>query len=113
MEGSRQRVRRRRKEEFGPNQEQVEAMLERLETVNQVQALHLASIADEDPARIAARQAMVDAARSGARTAELDRAQQEVLRWMNLWFSGGYQIVAYGRDIGPAEAAVHASPVVL
>jgi len=103
----------RKKKEFGPNQEQVDALLERLETLNQFQALHLASIAYEDPARTGARKSMVDSARSSGRAAELDRAQQEVMRWMNLWFSGGFQIVGYGRDISPAEAAVNASPVVL
>jgi hypothetical protein len=32
---------------------------------------------------------------------------------MNLWFSGGFQIAGYGRDITPAEAAVGAAPIVL
>jgi len=103
----------RRKKEFGPNQDAVDLFLERLETVNQSQALMLAGIAEADPSLHAAREAMLVAARRGEREAQLDRAQQEVTRWVNTWFSGGFPISGYGRDISPAEAAVKASPVVL
>jgi hypothetical protein len=99
--------------EFGPNQDEVDRLLERLETVDQNQALFLASLDGDDPARLAARQALRGAARSSGRERELKAAQAEVTRWMNLWFSGGFQIAGYGRDITPAEAAVGAAPVVL
>ena len=103
----------RKKKEFGPNQDEVDALLERLETVNQNQALLLAGLAQGDPDLHAARQAMLEAARQGGREAQLDRAQQEVTRWVNAWFTGGFPISGYGRDISPAEAAVNAAPVVL
>lgn len=99
--------------EFGPNQAQVDALLERLEAVDQGQALLLANLASDDPARRHARQVMLEAARRAGREKELKRAQQEVTRWVNTWFSGGFQISGYGRDITPGEAAVHAAPVVL
>lgn len=105
-----------KKREFGPNQEQVDQALARLEMVDYGQALLLASLADDgaaDPERHQARSAMLEAARRGGREKELRTAQDEVQRWVNLWFSGGPQISAYGRDITPAEAAVHAAPVVL
>lgn len=99
--------------EYGPNQDEVDALLERLELVDQGQALLLAGLGGDDPARRNARQAMLAAARRGGREKELHRAQREVTRWVNTWFSGGYQIAGYGRDITPGEAAVHAAPVVL
>lgn len=101
------------KDEFGPNQDQVDALLERLELVDQGQALFLAGLAADDPARHAARQAMLKAARRGRRENELRAAQDAVTRWVNSWFSGGFQISGYGRDITPGEAAVNAAPVVL
>jgi len=101
------------KNEFGPNQAEVDALLERLEAVDQGQALLLANLASDDPARRRARQVMLEAARRGGREKELQRAQREVTRWVNTWFSGGYQLSGYGRDITPGEAAVHAAPVVL
>lgn len=101
------------KNEFGPNQAEVDALLERLESVDQGQALFLANLATDDADRGRARQAMLVAARRGGREKELQRAQREVTRWVNTWFSGGYQIAGYGRDVTPGEAAVHAAPVVL
>ena len=103
----------RKKKEFGPNQGEVDALLERLETVEQNQALLLAGLSEADPALHAARQSMLEAARRGGREAQLDRAQKEVTRWVNTWFTGGFPISGYGRDISPAEAAVKAAPVVL
>jgi hypothetical protein len=102
-----------KKKDFGPNQDEVDAFLERLETVDQGQALFLAGLASDDGARHAAREAMREAARRGGREAAVDRAQQEVTRWVNTWFSGGFQLSGYGRDITPAQAAVDAAPVVL
>lgn len=101
------------KAEFGPNQEEVDQLLERLETVDQNQALFLASLDGKDSERHRARAAMLKAARAGGRERQLKAAQQEVTRWVNLWFSGGFQIAGYGRDISPAEAAVGAAPAVL
>jgi hypothetical protein len=103
----------RKKKEFGPNQDEVDALLARLETVEQNQALLLAGIATADPDLHAAREAMLEAARRGGREAQLDRAQREVTRWVDTWFTGGFPISGYGRDISPAEAAVNAAPVVL
>ena len=101
------------KNEFGPNQDEVDRLLERLETVDQHQALFLASLDDDVSARHAARLAYRAAAKKAGRQRELKAAQDEVTRWWNLWFSGGFQIAGYGRDVTPAEAAVGAAPVVL
>jgi hypothetical protein len=101
------------KADFGPNQDEVVALLKRLKAVDQPQALLLASLAKDDAARHAAREAILQTARAGEREAELRRAQDEVTRWVNRWFSGGFQIAGYGRDITPADAAVGAAPVVL
>jgi hypothetical protein len=101
------------KSEFGRNQIQVDELLERLEKVDQGEALFLAGISGGDEARSQARTAMLDAARRGGRERELGAAQDEVTRWLNTWFSGGHEIVGYGRDITPAEAAVNAAPAVL
>lgn len=101
------------KKDFGPNQDEVDALLERLETVDQGQALFLAGLARDDEATQAARNAMLDAARRGAREDVLDRAQREVTRWVNTWYAGGFQLSGYGRDITPAQAATDAAPVVL
>jgi hypothetical protein len=103
----------RRKSEFGPNQERVDDLLERLETVDQGQALFLASLAGDDSSRRAARSAVLAAARASGRQKELDAAQREVTRWVNTWFSGGFQLSGYGRDVTPGEAAVGAAPVIL
>jgi hypothetical protein len=102
-----------RRNEFGPNQAEVDGLLERLETVDQNQALFLASFDSDDPARHEARLAMRTAAKGAGRERALKAAQQEVTRWMNTWFSGGFQIAGYGRDITPAQAAVGAAPLVL
>jgi hypothetical protein len=101
------------KNEFGPNQDDVDQLLERLESVDQNQALFLASFDGEDPARRRARNAMRDAANAAGRERQLKAAQDEVTRWVNTWFSGGFQLSGYGRDITPAEAAVGAAPIVL
>ena len=81
--------------------------------MDQPQALFLAGLASDDAARRDAREAMLETARAGGREAELQRAQDEVKRWVNRWFSGGFQIAGLGRDITPADAAVGAAPVVL
>ena len=99
--------------EFGPNQDEVDRLLERLETVDQSQAMFLASLADDDPERRRARQAVLEAARAAKRERELKAAQAEVTQWVNMWFTGGFQISGYGRDVSPAQAAVNAAPVVL
>lgn len=101
------------KNEFGPNQAQVDALLKRLEMVDQGQALLLAGLAADDSARQGPRRAMLEAARRGRREKELRRAQREITRWVNTWFSGGFQLSGYGRDITPGEAAVGAAPVIL
>ena len=101
------------KKEFGRNQAQVDELLERLEKVDRGQALFLGGMGGADPARSRARLAVLDAARRGGRERELRAAQQEVARWLNTWFSGGFEIAGYGRDITPAQAAVDASPLVL
>jgi hypothetical protein len=103
-----------KKREFGPNQDQVDELLERLETVDHGQALFLAGLAANDSAeRRGARRAMTEAARRAGRERELRAAQDEVTHWVNTWFSGGFQLAGYGRDITPAQAAVDAAPVVL
>lgn len=81
--------------------------------MDQGQALFLAGLGGDDPARSRARDAMLEAAKRGGRRRELRRAQDEVTHWVSLWFSGGYQISGYGRDITPAQAAVDAAPLVL
>ena len=91
------------KNEFGPNQDDVDQLLERLERVEQNQALFLASFGD-DPARQRARRATREAALAAGRERQLKAAQDEVTRWMNTWFSGGFQIAGYGRDETPAQA---------
>ena len=101
------------KADYGPNQVEVVALLERLKAVDQPQALFLAGLASDDAAHQAAREAMLQAGRDGGREAALRRAQDEVTKWVNRWFSGGFQIAGYGRDITPADAAVGAAPVVL
>lgn len=101
------------KNEFGPNQDEVDALLERLETVDQAQAMLLASLSGDDVERQRARAAVLAAARSGGREGPLRAAQREIERWVNTWFSGGFQISGYGRDETPGEAAVNAAPVVL
>jgi hypothetical protein len=63
------------KKEFGPNQDEVDRLLERLETVDQHQALFLASLDDEYPARHAARLAYRAAAKKAGRQRELQAAQ--------------------------------------
>ncbi len=99
--------------EFGPNQERVDALLVRLENVDQVQAMFLAGLTANDRERRRAREAMLAAARRSGREKELHRAQDEVRRWVNGWFSGGPQLSGYGRDVTPGEAAVNAAPLVL
>jgi hypothetical protein len=99
--------------EFGRNQSQVDELLVRLERVDHGEALFLAGIGADESTRSRAREAMLDAARRGGRERELGAAQQEVSRWLNTWFSGGYEIAGYGRDVTPAEAAVNAAPAIL
>ena len=101
------------KADYGPNQDEVVALLRRLKAVDQSQALFLAGLASDDADRRDARETMLGTARAGGREAELQRAQDEVKRWVNRWFTGGFQIAGYGRDITPADAAVGAAPVVL
>jgi hypothetical protein len=101
------------KNEFGPNQDDVDQLLERLERVDQNQALFLASFGGEDPARDRARRALRETARSASRERQLKAAQDEVTQWVNMWFSGGFQLSGYGRDVTPAQAAVGAAPMVL
>lgn len=101
------------KNEFGPNQDDVDQLLERLERVDHGQALFLASFGADDPARDQARRALREAARTGRRERQLKAAQDEVTRWVNTWFSGGIEISGYTRDITPAQAAVGAAPLVL
>ena len=90
------------KNQFGPNQDDVDQLLERLERVEQNQALFLASFGDEpERARRATRQAALAVGRGA--TAE-GPPRTRVTRWMNTWFSGGFQIAGYGRDETPAPA---------
>ena len=76
-------------------------VFERLKTVDQTQALFLAGLVNDDPAWHGAREAMLDAARAADARPFLRRAQDEVTRWVNRWFSGGFQMSGYGRDISP------------
>ncbi len=99
--------------EFGPNQDHVDAVLARLESVDYGEALLLASLAGDDPERRRAREATVAAARQSGREKPLRAAQDEVRRWVSRWYSGGPQISGYGRDITPAQAALDAAPAVL
>jgi hypothetical protein len=101
------------KNEFGPNQDEVDELLERLEKVDHSQAMFLASFGNDDPARHRARLALREAARAAGRERQLKAAQDEITQWMSLWFSGGFQIAGYGRDITPAQAAVGAAPMIL
>jgi hypothetical protein len=101
------------RKEFGPNQDQVDAVLARLESVDYGEALLLASLAGDDPERRRARDAVLAAARRSGREKALRAAQDEVRRWVNRWYSGGPQLSGYGRDISPAQAALDAAPVVL
>jgi hypothetical protein len=101
------------KNEFGPNQDEVDQLLERLERVDQNQALFLASFGGDDPARDRARRALRETARTAGRERQLKGAQDEVTQWVNMWFSGGFQLSGYGRDVTPAQAAVDAAPMVL
>ena len=101
------------KNEFGPNQDAVDQLLERLERVDHGQALFLASFGADDPSRHRARGALREAARTASRERQLKAAQDEVTRWVNTWFSGGIEISGYTRDITPAQAAVGAAPMVL
>jgi hypothetical protein len=98
--------------DFGPNQEEVDRLLERLEHIDHDQAMFLASFGGDDLARERARSALRQAAQASGRERQLEKAQDEVTRWVNTWFSGGHQISGYGRDITPAQAAVGAAPMV-
>ncbi len=99
--------------EFGPNQHQVDELLERLEHVTHEMAMFLATFDADAPDRRRARQTMRQAAIDGGRQRELGAAQREVEAWVNDWFAGGPLIAGYGRDITPAEAAARAAPMVL
>jgi hypothetical protein len=99
--------------EFGPNQDEVGAMLERLDGVTQEMAMFLATFDPDSPERRRSREAMRQAAARGGRERPMRAAQQEVVAWVNRWFAGGPRISGYGRDITPAEAAANAAPAVL
>lgn len=99
--------------EFGPNQEQVDALLARLDFLNQEEAMFLASFDSDDSQRRRARDAMRRAAVTGGRGKELEAAQRKVEAWVDRWFAGGSQVSGYGRDVTPAEAAARAAPPVL
>lgn len=101
------------KNEFGPNQDQVDAMLERLDHVTHEMAMFLGTVEADAPDRRRARQAVRQAAIDARRVRELGAAQREVEAWVNRWFAGGPMIAGYGRDITPAEAVARAAPVVL
>ena len=101
------------KNEFGPNQDQVDELLERLEHVTHEMAMFLGTFDPHAPDRRRARQAMRQAAIDAGRERELGNAQREVEAWLNDWFAGGPMIAGYGRDITPAEAVARAAPVVL
>ena len=99
--------------EFGPNQDEVDAMLERLDRVTHEMAMFLGTFDPDAPEHRAAREAMRRAAIGSGREKQLRAAQREVEAWVNRWFAGGPQIAGYGRDITPAEAAARAAPAVL
>lgn len=102
-----------KRKEFGPNQDDVDAVLARLQSVDYGEALVLASLAGDVGGRTAARAAMVGLARSSGREKALRAAEEEVRLWVNRWYAGGPQISGYGRDISPAEAARDAAPVIM
>lgn len=101
------------KNEFGPNQDEVDVILERLDLVTQEMAMFLATFDPDSPERRRSREAMRQAAARGGRERPMRSAQQEVVAWVNRWFAGGPRIAGYGRDITPAEAAANAAPAVL
>ena len=101
------------KNEFGPNQDRVDAMLERLDRVTHEMAMFLGTFDPDAPERRTARDAMRQAAIDSGREKQLRAAQHEVEAWVNHWFAGGPRIAGYGRDITPAEAAARAAPVIL
>ena len=103
---------RKAKKEFGPNQDQVDALLVRLEKITQSEAMLLAGTSGVGPDVHRARRAMLGAARRTHRQQALKRAQDEVSDWVNSWFAGGNQLPGQ-RDVSPGEAAVAASPAVL
>jgi hypothetical protein len=100
------------KNEFGPNQERVDALLVRLEHVTHEMAMFLGTFDSEAADRRRARAAMRQAALDSGRGSALSSAQHEVEAWVNDWFAGGPLIAGYGRDITPAEAAARAAPIV-
>jgi hypothetical protein len=102
-----------KRKEFGPNQDQVDAVLARLQSVDYGEALVLASLGGDGRDRRAAREVMLTAARSSGRQKALRAAEEEVRLWVNRWYAGGPQISGYGRDISPAQAALDAAPAIL
>ncbi len=101
------------KNEFGPNQDAVDAILERLDRVTHEMAMFLGTFEPDAPERRTARDAMRRAAIDSGREKQVRAAQREVEAWVNNWFAGGPMIAGYGRDITPAEAAARAAPAVL
>ncbi len=101
------------KKEFGPNQDEVDAMLDRLDLVTQEMAMFLATFDPDSPERRRSRDVMRHAAARRRRERQMRAAQEEVTAWVNRWFAGGALISGYGRDITPAEAAANAAPAVL
>ena len=101
------------KQEFGPNQDRVDAVLARLDVITHEMAMFLATFDPDAPERRRARETMRRAAASGGREQAISAAQREAEAWVNRWFSGGPLIAGYGRDITPAEAAARAAPAVL
>ena len=103
----------RMKNEFGPNQDQVDALLARLPHVDQGGALFLGSVDPNDPERRRARSAMLAAAARANRQKLLKAAQHEVSDWVDHWFTNDPRLVGYGRDVTPGEAAASAAPALL
>ncbi len=101
------------KNEFGPNQDRVDALLARLPTVDQGRALFLASVDASDPERRRARSAMLAAAARANLQKPLRAAQHEVAQWVDHWFTNDPRLAGYGRDVTPGEAAANAAPALL
>jgi hypothetical protein len=103
----------RMKNEFGPNQDQVDALLARLPHVDQGRALLLGSVDPSDPERRRARERMLAAAAHANRQKPLRGAQHEITAWVDHWFTNDPRLVGYGRDVTPGEAATSAAPALL
>jgi hypothetical protein len=101
------------KQEFGPNQDRVDGVLERLDVITHEMAMFLGTFDPDAPERRHARDAMRRAAATGGREPAIRAAQREVEAWVNRWFAGGPMIAGYGRDTTPAEAGARAAPAIL